>query len=128
MIKLSDILTVVCNVTKVPLDKTTGKSRKGNIMVAKKMFCYIATENYHFGQQATAVFVGYENHASALTNRDSVQGYLDSNDQKYIKIYNECILQLKEKASNNITEREVLLEQEYNRHKAAIAEVYKLNK
>jgi len=92
---LEKLLRMVCNYYKVEVSEVVSESRKQNLINARSMYSYFATEVYGAIQEDASRLLK-KDRTTLIHYKRKVKGYLDINDEVTVLEFN----QLKEKLEN----------------------------
>lgn len=92
---LEKLLRMVCNYYKVEVSEVVSESRKQNLINARSMYSYFATEVYGAIQEDASRLLK-KDRTTLIHYKRKVKGYLDINDESTVLEFN----QLKEKLEN----------------------------
>jgi chromosomal replication initiation ATPase DnaA len=90
---LDEILIEVCSICKVDIDKVKSSLRKKEIVAARRLFCYVASEITNESMLQISIAIGGHEHTKALHHRDTARDYFKIKDARFMQDwdhYTEC--------------------------------------
>lgn len=89
---LNDALKTTSKVTHIEIADIIGKCRKGNIVEARRIVCYILREHYKYTWHTIKELMGFGDHTSALHH---CKNHINlTYDKNYQSKYNQIIKEL----------------------------------
>jgi chromosomal replication initiation ATPase DnaA len=89
---LDDALNATSKVTNIGIADIMGKCRKGNIVEARRIVCYILREHYKYTWHTIKELMGFGDHTSALHHCNNHINL--TYDKSYQSKYNQIIKEL----------------------------------
>lgn len=86
-----DLLKIVCDVLEQPLYKIKSLSRKGDYVIVRHIYCYIAKEYYGFKLKRIGNSLGGRDHTTALNSINFVINKIDIGDTLTNDFLNEVL-------------------------------------
>jgi chromosomal replication initiation ATPase DnaA len=77
--KLDNLFSHVCKIQKIDPALVIKPGRKGPVVVARQLFCFLAYEKYGFYSTDVAKYLNMD-HSSILHNAKNFQNFLDAGD------------------------------------------------
>lgn len=85
-ITIRDIVRAVCIKLNVPIDKVESKSRKQELVLARKISAYLACQSERYSLKEIGLALGGRDHTTIIHNRESVVDMLQTSPSMREKI------------------------------------------
>lgn len=86
---LENLFLDTCKALDVQPKLVAGKSRNGDLCMARCIFCYVAFTYTKFSFKQIGEQIGGRHHTSVIHQRNCAMDYMDSNNSKFIEKYNQ---------------------------------------
>lgn len=102
------ILSICSDVLNIPEAEIKGKSRKAEVVIARHIYCYIATNKTNYTLQYIGFLINRD-HSSVIHASKNIYGFLSLKDDIATINYNLVLDKIEQKSYRNIVVQDVNL-------------------